>query len=89
MLALRSTPICLMMSRRTSATATFNMTWSRPRTTMELIDLVGTADQPRGDVAGLLGLDRACRRSGQQHAFADAFDVDSGQSFAAAPRERR
>src|SRR5438270_6372 len=30
MLALRSTPICLTMSRRTSETLTFNMTWSRP-----------------------------------------------------------
>ncbi len=39
MLAERSTPICLMMSRRTSATVTFNITWSRPRTTIELTTL--------------------------------------------------
>ena len=44
-------------------------------------DLVGTADQPRRDVAGLLGLDRARHRAGQQHAFADAFDVDARQAL--------
>ena len=44
-------------------------------------DLVGAADQPRRDVAGLLRLDRACHRAGQHHAFADAFDVDAGQSL--------
>src|SRR6202158_4189155 len=36
MLALRSTPICLTMSRCTSATVTFSITWSRPRTVIEL-----------------------------------------------------
>jgi hypothetical protein len=36
MLAERSTPICLTMSRRTSETLTFSITWSRPRTTIEL-----------------------------------------------------
>jgi hypothetical protein len=36
MLAVRSMPICLMMVRATSATVTFSITWSRPRTAMEL-----------------------------------------------------
>ena len=42
-------------------------------------DLVGAADQPRGEVAGLLGFDRARYRAGQDHAFADAIDLDSRQ----------
>ena len=40
-------------------------------------DLFGAADQSRGDLAGLLGLDRARYRAGQEHAVADAFDLDS------------
>src|SRR5258708_35649396 len=35
-LALRSMPSCLMTVRFTSATVTFNITWSRPRTVMAL-----------------------------------------------------
>ncbi|MHC2592171.1 hypothetical protein ACVIG9_006227 [Bradyrhizobium ottawaense] len=38
-LALRSTPSCLTMSRRTSPTTTLSITWSRPRTTMLLTTL--------------------------------------------------
>src|SRR5204863_6983723 len=40
-------------------------------------DLVGPANQPRGDFAGLLGFDRARHRAGQHHAVADAVDLDS------------
>ena len=39
MLALRSMPICLMIERWTSATVTFSITWSRPRTVIELTTL--------------------------------------------------
>src|SRR3981081_853129 len=35
-LALRSMPSCLMIERWTSASVTFNITWSRPRTAIEL-----------------------------------------------------
>ena len=34
-------PICLMIERATSATVTFSITWSRPRTTIELTTLSG------------------------------------------------
>ena len=46
---------------------------------MRVDDLVGAANQPRGEIAGLLGLDRARYRAGQHHAVADAFDLDSRQ----------
>ena len=46
---------------------------------MELTTLSAPPDQPRGDVAGLLGLDRARYRAGQDDAVADAFDLDSRQ----------
>ncbi len=36
---MRSMPICLMMLRATSATVTFSITWSRPRTAIELTTL--------------------------------------------------
>jgi len=39
MLAVRSMPICLMIERATSATVTFSITWSRPRTVIELTTL--------------------------------------------------
>ena len=71
-------PICLMMLRATSATVTFSITWSRPRTAIEIDDLVGAAGEARGQVVGLLRLDRACRRAGQHHAVADALDLDVG-----------
>ena len=44
-------------------------------------DLVGAADQPRRDVAGLLRLDRARHRAGQDHAVADALDLHAGQGL--------
>src|SRR6185436_8325448 len=44
-------------------------------------DLFGAADQPRGDVARLLRLDRARNRTGQDHAVADAFDLNSGKAL--------
>ena len=49
-------------------------------------DLVGAADQPRRDIAGLLGLDRARYRAGQHDAVADALDLDAraGICFSAA-----
>ena len=42
-------------------------------------DLVSAADQARGEIAGLLGLDRARYRAGQDDAVADAFDLNSRQ----------
>ena len=42
-------------------------------------DLVGAADQSCGEIAGLLGLDRARYRAGQDYAVADAVDLDSRQ----------
>ena len=44
-------------------------------------DLFGTADQPRRDVARLLRFDRAGNRTGQDDAFADAFDLDSRKAL--------
>ena len=52
-------------------------------------DLLGAADQPRRDLAGLLGLDRAGYRAGQDDAVADALDLDAGQGLPAARRARR
>ena len=41
-------------------------------------DLFGAADEARGEIGGLLRFDRARRRAGQDHAVADAFDLDVG-----------
>ena len=49
-------------------------------------DLFGAADQPRGEVAGLLGLDRARYRAGQNDAVADALDLDAGSVCLSAAR---
>jgi len=71
MLALRSTPICLMMSRRTSATVTFNITDRGPDGDA-VDDLVGNRP-PRREIAACcasIGLDY---RAGQHQLFADAF----------------
>ena len=62
--------------RATSATVTFSITWSRPRTAIELTTLSVAAHEAGGDVGGLLRLDRACRGAGQYHAVADAIDQD-------------
>ena len=40
-------------------------------------DLVGATDQPCGDIAGLLGLDRTGYRACQHDAIADTFGLDS------------
>ena len=42
-------------------------------------DLVGAAHQARGEITGLLGLDRARYRAGEDDAVADAFDLNSRQ----------
>ncbi len=52
-------PSCLTIERCTSATVTFSMTWSRPRTVDRVDDLVGAAGEPGGEFAGLLGFDLA------------------------------
>ena len=44
-------------------------------------DLFGAADQPRRDLAGLLGLDRRGHGAGQDDAVADALDLDAGQGL--------
>ena len=68
-----------MTSRRTSATVTLSMTWSRPRTVMPLTTLAAVADQPRRrdrrPAATPAALATAAR---QHHAVADAFDADVG-----------
>ncbi|MGY4456703.1 hypothetical protein ACVWYI_000663 [Bradyrhizobium sp. LB13.1] len=56
-----------------------SITWSRPAHDDVVDDLLRVADQLRGDVAGLLGLDRARHRAGQHHAVADAFDLHARQ----------
>src|SRR5207253_964930 len=40
-------------------------------------DLFRAADQPSCEIAGLLRLDRARYRAGQDHAVADAIDLDA------------
>ena len=44
-------------------------------------NLIGAANQPRRDLASLLGLDRRGYRAGQDDAVADALDLDAGQGL--------
>jgi len=69
-------PNCLMMERWTSASVTFSITWSRPRTAIELIHLVGAARETGGQIAGLCASIGVAGGPAQYHAVADALDLD-------------
>src|SRR3981189_2591655 len=71
-------PSCLMMLRATSATVTFSITWSRPRTVIELTTLSAPPGTPPGGSLGLLRLGGRRSRAGQHDAVAEAVDLDVG-----------
>ena len=72
---MRSMPSCLMMSRCTSATVTFSITWSRPRMVRLLTTLSAVADEAGGDIDGLLRFGGVRDAAGEHHAVADAVDA--------------
>ncbi len=71
-------PSCLMTSRRTSATVTLSMTWSRPRTVMPLTTLVPSPTSREARSKACCDSAALAARAGQHDAVADAFDADVG-----------
>jgi len=68
-----------MMSRRTSATVTFQRHLIAAATTIELTDLVGPPTSRAARSPACCASTGLVYRAGQHHAFADAFDLDSRQ----------
>ncbi len=77
-LADRSMPICLMIERATSATVTFSVTWSLPRTTIELTTLSAPPASRAARSPACCASIAVATRAGQQHTVADAVDLDIG-----------